>query len=87
MPATWSTVGAHGLQQTPPLLTLEASCYGLSMVSALTVMLRMTAPLYGTVMGLPGCSLVATPSALTGSSQTLQLPYLWFTMPNFKRRI
>ena len=50
-------------------------------------MLQLSAPLYGTVMGLPGCPLLAIPSALIGSSQPLQPPHLWCSMRNFKLHI
>ena len=69
---------------SPQPLPLQSPCYGLSAVSAWTVMLQLSAPLYGAVVGSLACPLLAISSALISASQPLQLTYLGCIMQTYK---
>ena len=68
-----------GLPWAPLSCCLRRAPAMASALSAWTPILQLPAPLCGTVTGLPGCALPATPSALIGANQPLQLPYMCCT--------
>ena len=84
-PLPLQTIVVRPAAGSPQLLPSQGSCYGLSAVSACHA--AAVCPFVWR-SGLPPCwPLLATPSALVGSSQPLHLPHVWCSMRNLKWRI